>query len=65
MPELIVENMTCAHCARAVTEALRAADPAAEVAVELAAGRVAVESALAPERLAAAVAAAGYPARPA
>jgi copper chaperone len=57
-----VENMSCAHCRRAVEEAVRSVDPAAEVAVDLEAGRVRVTSAAPAERIAAAIAAGGYPA---
>ena len=62
MPDFKVENMSCGHCAAAVTKAVHAADPSAQVRVDLAAGRVAVTSALPPERLAETIRAAGYPA---
>ncbi|HWK83217.1 MAG TPA: cation transporter, partial [Caldimonas sp.] len=51
----------CGHCVRAVTEAVKAADPKAAVAVDLAALSVKVESAAPRETLAAALAEAGYP----
>jgi copper chaperone len=38
--ELTVRGMDCAHCARAVTEAIQACDPAAQVSVDLASGKV-------------------------
>jgi copper chaperone len=56
-----VQGMTCNHCARAVTEAVRRIDAAATVEVDLAAGRVAVESSVPRERLAAAIREEGYP----
>ncbi|MGK9235161.1 heavy-metal-associated domain-containing protein [Inquilinus limosus] len=55
--ELKVEGMTCGGCAEAVKRAVRAVAPGAEVAVDLAGGRVTVSpSGAAPD--AAAVAAA-------
>ncbi|MFO1495858.1 MAG: cation transporter [Lysobacterales bacterium] len=62
--ELQVEQMSCQHCVRAVTAALKALDAAAEVQVDLAAGRVQVRGALDPAAAAAALTAEGYPARP-
>lgn len=62
MPDFKVENMSCGHCVAAVTKAVKAADPSAEVLADLAAGRVGVTSALPPERLAEAIRSAGYPA---
>jgi copper chaperone len=55
-----VAGMTCQHCVRAVTEAIRGLDPQAEVAVDLAAGTVAVATSLSPDQVAAAVTAEGY-----
>ncbi len=57
---LQVEGMSCGHCARAVTEAIQAKDPAARVAVDLAAGTVAVQTALPRAAVAEAVRAEGY-----
>ena len=57
-----VDGMTCGHCVRAITRAVQALDPAAQVAVDLAARRVDVNADLPAERVAAAIAAAGYPA---
>lgn len=60
-----VSGMTCGHCVRAVTEAVNAADPTAKVVVDLPAGRVTVQGGTAPpDRIAQALAAGGYPARP-
>jgi copper chaperone len=43
---LKVEGMSCGHCAQAVTAAIEAKDPAAKVAVDLAAGTVKAETVL-------------------
>ena len=40
-----VEGMSCEHCVRAVTEAVKGVDPQAQVLVDLASGNVDVESA--------------------
>lgn len=58
--ELMVRGMACGHCAQAVTAAIRAQDPAAVVAVDLATGRVTAETVLSAAALAQAVAAEGY-----
>ncbi|MGN8107127.1 heavy-metal-associated domain-containing protein [Paraburkholderia sp. 22098] len=42
--EFQVEGMSCQHCVAAVTNAIREHDEAAQVQVDLVAGRVAVES---------------------
>nr|WP_240048193.1 cation transporter [Crenalkalicoccus roseus] len=52
--------MSCQHCVRAITAAIRERDPAAEVRVDLAAGTVHAETSLPREAVAAAVAAEGY-----
>ncbi len=39
-----VSGMTCSHCERAVTQAIQALDPQAQVEVDLAAGTVQVQS---------------------
>ena len=57
---LTVQGMTCGHCVRAVTEAIRAEDPGAEVAVDLATGTVRATTALPRARVAALVAEEGY-----
>ena len=60
-----VQGMTCGHCERAVTQAVRAADPAATVTIDRAAGRVEVSNASAPRAaLAAAIAEEGYTVAP-
>ena len=39
-----VQGMTCGHCAGAVTQAVRSVDPQAQVKVDLASGKVDVQS---------------------
>ena len=66
MITLQVDGMTCSGCSAAVERVIRRIDPAASVAVDLATGRVEVGSTSADaDRLAQAVTAAGYEARPA
>jgi copper chaperone len=60
--ELKVTGMSCDHCVRAVTEAIRSRDPAARVAVDLPTGTIRAETRLAPQEVAALVAEEGYPA---
>jgi copper chaperone len=55
-----VQGMTCAHCVRAVTEAVRRLDPAAKVEVDLPTGRVGVDTSAPRERVAAAIRDEGY-----
>ena len=64
MPVYAIEGMTCDHCARAVEQAVRHADPGADVHVDLAGGRMTVSGAAAPVGgVEAAVAEEGYTAR--
>lgn len=58
-----VDKLSCQHCVRAVTEAIKSRDAQASVAVDLALKQVAVTSALPAERLIEAMAEEGYPAR--
>lgn len=60
MVELKVEGMSCQHCVSSVTQAVQAVDQAASVKVDLAAGRVSVETSAARDALAAAIEDAGY-----
>ena len=60
MLELNVGGMTCNHCVMAVTRAVKELDPAAEVKVELASGRVQVQTTAAAAGVAAAITEAGY-----
>ena len=39
-----VQGMTCGHCAGAVAQAVKSVDPQAEVKVDLASGKVEVQS---------------------
>lgn len=60
-----VRGMTCGHCVKAVTRAVQEQDAAARVEVDLAAGQVRVDSALAAEQVLAAIREEGYSAEPA
>lgn len=55
-----VSGMTCGHCERAVTQAIRQADPQAQVRIDRAAGKVEVQSSQPREALARAIAEEGY-----
>jgi copper chaperone len=55
-----VTGMTCGHCEKAVTRAVKQADPQAEVAIDRAANQVVVQSEQPRERLAQAIAEEGY-----
>ncbi|EDZ99037.1 Heavy metal transport/detoxification protein [Burkholderia sp. H160] len=58
--ELHVEGMNCQHCVNAVTNAIREHDAAAQVQVDLATGRVVVDSAQTVDALKGAIDEAGY-----
>ncbi|UFH49047.1 heavy-metal-associated domain-containing protein [Pseudomonas sp. KNUC1026] len=60
-----VQGMTCGHCVRAVTQAIQAQDPKAKVDVNLAEGRVQVQSQLDAPSVAKLIEEEGYTARPA
>jgi copper chaperone len=60
MIELTLPTMTCSHCVKAVTAALKRVDPGASVEIDLASHRVRVESVQPREALCAAVAEEGY-----
>lgn len=60
MPTFKVEGMTCAHCERAVTQAVHQVDPGAAVDVDLASGTVRTSSQADAARLAEAICAEGY-----
>lgn len=55
-----VKGMTCGHCEKAVTRAVKQVDPAAEVRIDRPAGRVEVDSTAAREAIARAIAEEGY-----
>ncbi|MBC3957003.1 MULTISPECIES: heavy-metal-associated domain-containing protein [Pseudomonas] len=58
-----VQGMTCGHCVRAVTQAIRQQDPAAEVQVELASKEVKVQSVLSAEHIIRLIGEEGYQAQ--
>jgi copper chaperone len=58
--ELKVSGMSCEHCARAITQAIRAGDPGAEVQVDLAGGTVRATTALPRDAVEAAIEEEGY-----
>jgi copper chaperone len=55
-----VQGMSCGHCERAVTQAVKAVDPAAQVKVDLGSGKVEVQSGQPREAIARAIAEEGY-----
>lgn len=55
-----VQGMTCGHCERAVTQAVKRVDPAAEVRIDRQAGKVQVQTAQPRDRIAHAIAEEGY-----
>jgi copper chaperone len=55
-----VQGMTCGHCVRAVTQAITAQDPAAQVQIDLAVGKVETDSNLPPERIIQLISEEGY-----
>lgn len=42
--ELAVSGMSCGHCVQSITQAIKHRDPSAQVSVDLASGRVTVDS---------------------
>lgn len=57
---LKVAGMTCQHCVKAVTGAIKAQDPQATITVDLGAGTVQAETSLDSARLAALITEEGY-----
>jgi copper chaperone len=55
-----VQGMTCGHCERAVTQAVKRVDPAAEVKIDRQTGKVEVQTVQAREQIARAIADEGY-----
>jgi copper chaperone len=55
-----VSGMTCGHCEKAVTRAVKQLDPQAEVKIDRSVGKVEVESAQPRELLANAITEEGY-----
>ncbi|RZJ09591.1 MAG: copper chaperone [Rubrivivax sp.] len=64
MHRFSLPDMSCGHCVAAITEALQSADAAARIDIDLASKTADVDSTLPRERLAAALAEAGYPPAP-
>lgn len=60
MLRLNVEGMSCGHCVRSVTEAVKSVDPKAEVRVDLRAKQVEAETAADPKVVMRAITDAGY-----
>jgi copper chaperone len=60
MFELQIPAISCGHCVRAVTEAVREVDPKAQVQVDLASKRVQVQTEAARPAVVAALTEAGY-----
>lgn len=60
MIEIAVNDMTCGHCASAVTKAVRETDPAARCEIDLAAKRVRIATAQPAQDFVEAIAEAGY-----
>jgi copper chaperone len=60
-----VQGMTCQHCVNAIGDALRTLDTGARVQVDLASGKVGIDSDLPVERLLRAIQDSGYEAQPA
>jgi copper chaperone len=67
MIELQVKSMSCDHCVKAVTQAVKSADAQAQVHVDLASGHVTIQPAASEidrTRLVQAIEAAGYEVAP-
>jgi copper chaperone len=60
MYEFQIPNMSCGHCVKAVTEAVKAADPQAQVTIDLPTHHVQVQSAAPREAVVAQLVEAGY-----
>ncbi|MDB6445052.1 cation transporter [Pseudomonas sp. 21TX0197] len=65
MQTLNVQGMSCGHCVRAITQAVQARDPSADVQVDLGAKTVRVQSFLPVETLVEAIQEEGYEVTPA
>jgi len=59
--EFNIPAMSCGHCVSAVTQAVKALDPAAQINVDLASKKVVVETSQDRGAVLAALADAGYP----
>jgi copper chaperone len=65
MHQFSLPDMSCGHCVAAVTQAVKSADAAARIDIDLAAKTVNVDSSLPRDAIAAALTEAGYPPAPA
>jgi len=63
MQRFNVQGMTCGHCVKAVTDAIRERDPSAIVQVDLPTGEVIVESDLAAQQIIGLIVEEGYQAQ--
>lgn len=63
MQHFDVKGMTCQHCVSAVTQAVQAQDPAAQVEVDLGKGQVSVQSTLVPDEIIGLIGTEGYAAK--
>jgi copper chaperone len=63
MREFMVENMVCDGCSAAVQKAVTAVDPAARLSIDLATGKVSIDSARSDAEIEAAISAAGFTAQ--
>ncbi|NMM07719.1 heavy-metal-associated domain-containing protein [Polaromonas sp.] len=61
--EFNIPAISCGHCVRAVTEAVKQVDPDAQVGVDLESKKVTVQTTRERDVVAAALADAGYPVR--
>lgn len=55
-----VQGMSCGHCVKAITQAVQARDPAADVQIDLSARTVQVQSALSVDAVVQAIKEEGY-----
>ncbi|MEN2397777.1 heavy-metal-associated domain-containing protein [Pseudomonas halotolerans] len=58
-----VQGMSCGHCVKAITQAVQAKDPAADVQIDLSARTVQVQSSLSVDAVIQAIKEEGYEAR--
>jgi len=58
---LKVTGMTCGHCEKAVTQAIRSLDSAAGITINRETNRVTIQTPIEPARLIAAISDEGYP----
>ena len=63
--KLTIKGMTCQGCVNSVTRVVKRADPQAQVAIDLASGKLEAKTQASAAALAEAITKAGYEARPA